>query len=154
MNAWIETDIDDPAFAGAQSRQKRVRHIESRQDILPVAITAPPWAVNAFRRLIPALLTRVEPRPILFSISSATCRQRSRSRTSSVRLWPLPPARLIVWAVSAAELPSMSRATILRAFSCIAQGNGVTDTRPTAGYHCQVSFEQACHGSSSHQSAH
>ena len=42
----------------------------------------------------------------------------------------------------------------LRAFSCIAQGNGVTDTRPTAGYHCQVSFEQACHGSSSHQSAH
>src|SRR6516165_191225 len=109
MNAWIETDIDDPAFAGAQSRQKRVRHIESRQDILPVAITAPPWAVNAFRRLIPALLTRV--------------------------------------AVNV-------EGDDLRAFSCIAQGNGVTDTRPTAGYHCQVSFEQACHGSSSHQSAH
>src|SRR5262250_2951738 len=35
------TDIDDPAFAGAQLRQKRVRHIENtvqvgRQDILPV----------------------------------------------------------------------------------------------------------------------
>jgi len=28
MNAWIETDIDDPAFAGAQSRQKRVRTLK------------------------------------------------------------------------------------------------------------------------------
>src|SRR6516165_1068402 len=112
MNAWIETDIDDPAFAGAQSRQKRVRHIESRQDILPVAITAPPWAVNAFRRLIPALLTRVEPRPILFSISSATCPQRSRSRTTSGRLLKLPPAPLMVWAVAGAEVPSTSGGTI------------------------------------------
>src|SRR5215469_5475384 len=153
MNAWIETDIDDPAFAGAQSRQKRVRHIESRQDILPVAITAPPWAVNAFRRLIPALLTRVEPRPILFSISSATCRQRSRSRTSSVRLWPLPPEINCLGGLGR-RIAVNVEGDDLRAFSCIAQGNGVTDTRPTAGYHCQVSFEQACHGSSSHQSAH
>src|SRR6516165_4773923 len=141
MNAWIETDIDDPAFAGAQSRQKRVRHIESRQDILPVAITAPPWAVNAFRRLIPALLTRVEPRPILFSdIERETVAFAARAINCLGGL-----GRRIAVNVEGDDL---------RAFSCIAQGNGVTDTRPTAGYHCQVSFEQACHGSSSHQSAH
>ena len=73
--------------------------------------TASGAAVKGLRRLMPALLTRMETRPTVAPISAATSRHLSRSVTSSTKLKALPPAPVMALAVSAAPLPLASSTT-------------------------------------------
>jgi hypothetical protein len=72
-------------------------------------ITASGSAVKALRRLMPALLTRIETWPIVAPICAATSRHLSRSVTSSLKLKALPPAPVMALTVAAAVSPSASR---------------------------------------------
>ena len=68
-------------------------------------------AVNGLRRLMPALLTRIEIAPTSAATFLAIAMQSSRLVTSSVKANALPPASLICFTVSAAASPLMSRTT-------------------------------------------
>lgn len=58
-------------------------------------------AVKALRRVIPALLTRIETCPILSATCPANAKQSSRLVTSSAKLSALPPDVRISCAASA-----------------------------------------------------
>ncbi len=65
-------------------------------------------AVKALRRVMPALLTRIETGPTSSATFFAIARQSSRFVTSSVKAFALPPAAPICLTVSAAPWLFMS----------------------------------------------
>src|SRR5689334_19120775 len=73
--------------------------------------TASGSAVKALRRLMPALLTRIDTGPTLAVTSPATAKQFWRSVTSSPKLSALPPSPRISSAAFAAAASSISRTT-------------------------------------------
>ena len=106
--------------------------------------TASGSAAKALRRLMPALLTRMETWPTSAPIFFATARQSSRSVTSSVKLSALPPAAMIL-AVSAARLAVDVERDDLRALSGIAERDCVADAGASAGDHRDASLQKCAH---------
>ena len=113
---WIEPILTTrPRFARSWRRKARVtlntpsRLTRMMSSQSPATISASP--VTGLRRLMPALLTRIEIAPTEASMSLAAATQAARSRTSSVTACAACPAAAISSRTAPAAPPSMSIAT-------------------------------------------
>ena len=111
--------------------------------------TASGSAVKALRRLMPALLTRIETCPTCSAIFSATAMQSSRRVTSSAKLSAWPPASADFLGSLAGRLRVDVEQRHLRALAGIAERDRAADPGSRAGDDGDVILEQGHGGVSS-----